>query len=246
MEKVSVTFLGSGDAFGSGGRYQTCILVEGPKINCLIDCGASSLIAMKKYGVSPAAINTILVTHLHGDHFAGIPFFILDAQFSRRTAPLTIAGPPGTEDRLRSTMEVLFSKSSETGQKYPMNFVELKPSMRSRVGSLRVISENAVHPSGSPSYALRVECAGRIIAYSGDTEWTDDLLKIADGADIFICESFSLDKQIRYHIDYKSLIKKRPALSCKRMILTHLGEEILRHLSDIQIECAEDGMKIDL
>jgi ribonuclease BN (tRNA processing enzyme) len=157
---------------------------------------------MRKQGISPAAIDTVLVTHLHSDHFAGIPFLILDAQFSNRTAPLTIAGPPGIEARVRAAMEVLFPKSSETVQEYPISYIELMTSVSSPLGSLRVVTENVVHPSGAPSYALRVECAGRMISYSGDTEWTDVLLKFADGADIFICESFYFDKKIRYHIDY--------------------------------------------
>jgi len=92
---MKLTFLGSGDAFGSGGRFNTCMLVETATTRFLIDCGASSLIAMKRTGITPNSIETILVSHLHGDHFGGLPFFILDPQFfSKRTVPLTDAGPP--------------------------------------------------------------------------------------------------------------------------------------------------------
>ena len=112
MAEVRVQFLGSGDAFGGGGRFQTCILVQAGQTAFLMDCGASSLVAMKRFGVDPAGINLILVTHLHGDHFGGIPFFVLDAQFSRRSRPLVIAGPPGIEARTRQAMEVLFPGSA--------------------------------------------------------------------------------------------------------------------------------------
>ncbi|MGD8765925.1 MAG: MBL fold metallo-hydrolase, partial [Desulfobacteraceae bacterium] len=99
MTQVSVRFLGSGDAFGSGGRLQTCIYVKSEAAKFLIDCGASSLISMKQYGVSLLDVETILISHLHGDHFAGIPFFILDSQLiSHRIDPLIIAGPPGLEE----------------------------------------------------------------------------------------------------------------------------------------------------
>src|SRR5262245_11922190 len=100
---MRLTFLGSGDAFVSGGRFNTWMLVEPTVTRFLIACGASSLIAMKRLGVAPNDIDTILVSHLHGDHFGGLPFLILDAQFfSKRSTPLTVAGPPGLRERLAS------------------------------------------------------------------------------------------------------------------------------------------------
>src|SRR3972149_2362111 len=112
MSQVEILFLGSGDAFGSGGRFQTCFHVRAEATQFLIDCGASSLIAMKRFGVDPSSLDIILLSHLHGDHFGGLPFLILDAQFSRRTRPLVIAGPPGVEARVRDAMEVLFPGST--------------------------------------------------------------------------------------------------------------------------------------
>src|SRR5687768_15151716 len=125
MGDVSVRFLGSGDAFGSGGRFQTCILLTSGDGAMLIDCGASSLIAMKRFGVDPNSVDAVLLTHLHGDHFGGLPFLILDGQFSRRARPLTIAGPPGVEMRVREAMEVLFPGSSRTEQRFDVRFLEL-------------------------------------------------------------------------------------------------------------------------
>lgn len=246
MADVSVTFLGSGDAFGSGGRFQTCILVECPTMRFLLDCGASSLVAMKKQGISPATIGVIFVTHLHGDHFAGIPFFILEAQFSKREAPLVIAGPPGIQARIRDTMEVLFPRSSETLQRFPRSFVELLPSTPSQIGSLRVTPELVVHFCGALPYALRVECEGRTIAYSGDTEWTDALVKVAAGADLFICEAYFFDKKVRFHLDYQSLRERKAGLGYKRLILTHMSDDMLKRLPEVKAEWAEDGKTITL
>ncbi len=97
-----VRFLGSGDIVGSGGRFQACISVQTAASHILLDCGTSSLIAMRRLELDPGTVDTIVLTHLHGDHFGGIPFFVLDAQFSRRNRPLTVAGPPGTEARVRA------------------------------------------------------------------------------------------------------------------------------------------------
>src|SRR5260370_40306479 len=109
---LSVQFIGSGDAFGSGGRFQTCLRLAHQAGSLLIDCGASSLIALKRLGVAPDSIDAILLTHLHGAHFGGVPFFVLEAQFSRRKKPLVIAGPPGVRGRVLQAMEILFPGSS--------------------------------------------------------------------------------------------------------------------------------------
>ena len=123
---MRVRFLGSGDAFGSGGRFNTCFLVEGGAGGFLIDCGASSLIAMRKFGVDPNRIRTVFVSHLHGDHFGGLPFLLLDAQFySRRTAPLTLVGPPGLRERLTGAMELFFPGSSSVARKFATELREI-------------------------------------------------------------------------------------------------------------------------
>ncbi|HYY54205.1 MAG TPA: MBL fold metallo-hydrolase, partial [Candidatus Dormibacteraeota bacterium] len=98
---ATVTFLGSGDAVSSGGRFQACILVATPERRVLLDCGASSLVAMKRAAIDPAMLDAIFVSHLHGDHFAGIPFLVLDGQLAHRTRPLVVAGPTEVERRVR-------------------------------------------------------------------------------------------------------------------------------------------------
>src|SRR5207249_5883380 len=119
--------IGCGDAFGAGGRATTCFHVRGEHSNFLIDCGASSLPAMKRLGVTRDAIDLVLITHFHGDHFGGLPFLLLDAQFSRRSRPLVIAGPEGIEMRLTQLMEALFENSSRTRQPFDLSVVAHRP-----------------------------------------------------------------------------------------------------------------------
>lgn len=244
---MRVRFLGSGDAFGSGGRFQACIHVTADEATFLIDCGASTLIAMRRYGVAPTDVQSIFISHFHGDHFGGLPFFLLDAQFvSKRTSPLTIAGPPGIEARTRELMEILFPGSSQTKQVFPVEFVELEEGRENPVGRVAVTPYRVAHGSGFIPYALRVRCGGKVIAYSGDTEWTEALVQVADGTDLFICESYFFEKRVKSHLDYRTLMENRPRLGCKRLILTHLSADVLARLDELEVEYAEDGKLIEI
>jgi ribonuclease BN (tRNA processing enzyme) len=247
MSDVSVRFLGSGDAFGSGGRLQTCLYVDSGETRCLLDCGASALIGMRRWALSPLLVDAILVTHLHGDHFGGIPFFLLDAQLvSKRARPLRIAGPTGVERRVRDAQEVLFPGSSLVEPHFPIDWVELEDGVPTEVGPLTVTPHRVVHESGAPPYALRIACNGRVVAYSGDTEWTDALLRVAQGADLFVCEAYYFEKKIRFHLDYRTLREHLPRLGCKRLVLTHMSEDMLARLPGLDLEAAEDGKRIVL
>lgn len=245
MNTLRVQFLGSGDAFGSGGRLQASILLTGMGESLLLDCGASVLIGMKRAGVDPSGIGCVLVSHLHGDHFGGIPFFILDAQFAKRERPLLVAGPPGIRERVEATMELLFPGSSQVKRRFEVKFLELVEREAAVVGSASVTAYRVDHASGAPAYALRVELAGKAIAYSGDTEWTDSLVDAARGAHLFICEAYFFDKKITFHLDYQTLVTNRQRLDCGRVVLTHMSKDMLDRV-DVELERAEDGLLIEL
>jgi ribonuclease BN (tRNA processing enzyme) len=246
VSELRVRFLGSGDAFGSGGRMQTCILLEHDGHRALVDCGASSLIAMKRAGVDPNGIEHVLVSHLHGDHFGGIPFLVLDGQFSRRTRPLVVAGPPGTAERLPAAMEVLFPGSSRAQRRFETRFVELPEGVATELGPLRVTPYEVVHACGAPPYALRVEVGGRVVVYSGDTEWTDRLVVASAGADLFVCEAYFYDRAVPFHLDCATLARRRRELDCKRIVVTHMSAELLARRDEVGFETADDGLEIRL
>lgn len=242
---MELRFLGSGDAFGSGGRFHTCFHVRDQKGAFLIDCGASSLVAIKKFGIDPNAIRAILVTHLHGDHFGGLPFFLLDGDLmSRREAPLVVAGPPGLGLRLEAAMEVFFPGSSKTRRRFPLEIRELEAERGEEVCGIAVTPYRVAHPSGAPSFALRLTVDGKTLSYSGDTEWVEGLAKAAKGADLFIAESYFFAKRVKYHLDFATLRSRLPELGAKRVILTHMSPEMLLHAAETGCESAQDGLTI--
>jgi ribonuclease BN (tRNA processing enzyme) len=244
---MKVQFLGSGDAFGSGGRFNTCFFVQDLMGAFLVDCGASSMIAIRKFGVDPNSIRAVLITHLHGDHFGGLPFLILDAQLvSRRTAPLTIAGPPGLRDRLVAAMENFFPGSTKIERRFELAVRELEPHMAQNVEGIDVTPYIVKHPSGAPPFALRLTVDGKVLCYSGDTEWVDGLREAAEGADLLIAEAYFFDKKIKFHLDFSTLASRLSELGAKRVILTHMSAEMLTRVGHAGAEIAEDGLIISL
>jgi ribonuclease BN (tRNA processing enzyme) len=244
---MQLRFVGCGDAFGSGGRSNTCFHVAGRQVNFLIDCGASSLPALKRDGIVRNDIDLILVTHFHGDHFAGLPFFLLDAQFSRRTRPLVIAGPAGIETRLAQVMEALFEHSSKTKQKFELSVVALRPEQTQQFGQVAVTPYPVVHgESGGPFLGLRVEAEGRVIACTADTEWTQTLVPLGRGADLLIAEAYTYDKVVKNHLSLTTLEAHLAEIRPKRLILTHMSDDMLARLGDLPYEAAHDGMVVEL
>lgn len=244
---MRVTFLGSGDAFGSGGRFNTCFLVEGTAGTALIDCGATSLVALRRAAIEPNDIRTIFISHLHGDHFGGLPVFLLDARMvSRRRAPLTVTGPPGLASRLTEAMEALFRRSSQSQLDFELDVRELEAERDYAIGGFAVRCFEVVHFSGAPSYALRLEADGKILTYSGDTEWTGTLVPAAQGADLFICECYQYDKRVKFHLDYMTIAARREELAARRIVLTHMSQAMLDRLDEIELEAAEDGLAIEI
>jgi ribonuclease BN (tRNA processing enzyme) len=241
QSQVRLRFVGSGDAFGNGGRFQTCFWLGGAGDDVLIDCGATTLTALKDAGIEPNDIAVVVISHLHGDHFGGLPFLVLDGQFRRRQQPLKIAGPPGTRQRVEAAMDLLFPGSLAAKRLFDIEFTELDPRVATRVGPA-VITTVPVEVPGTPACALRIEYGGRVVAYTGDTAWTDDLIDLAAGADLFVAEAYFFDRQVPFHLDYATLRANRDRLNCKRTILTHMGPDMLARQAESEFECAHDGM----
>jgi ribonuclease BN (tRNA processing enzyme) len=249
-----VTFAGCGDAFGSGGRFQACIHLR-PETSAapealaapetlaapvLLDCGATSLTALRRSRLDPGEIGAVFVSHLHGDHFGGLPFLILDGQFSRREAPLLIAGPKGTKQRLTTAMECLFPGSTRVRRRFEVRVVELSPGGTKDVAGFTIQAWNASHPSGAPALILRLAAGGTVIAYTGDTAWTPAITAASHDADLLIAEAYYWDKPVPHHLRYADLAAHE--ITARRVVLTHMSADMLDRRT--AYETARDGLVI--
>ena len=245
--KVSVRFVGSGDSFGSGGRFQTCILVDGDGTRFAIDFGTSSLIALNQQGIEHNSIDAILLTHLHGDHCGGVPFMLMDAMLgARRSRPLTIAGPHDTRARMAVIAEALFPGSEVMVPKFPLDYVEMEVGHTNAVRNLRVTPYAAKHTRQTNPTFLRVEVGDKVIAYTGDGEWTDEMAEMGRGADLVVAECYYYEKPIKWHLNYPALVEHVRDFGAKRVILTHMSREMLLHAKDVPEESAHDGMVVEV
>ena len=243
---LTIRFLGAGDAFGSGGRFQTCFLGETEDTRFLIDCGATSLVAIKRAGIDPCAIETIFLTHLHGDHFGGLPFFLLDARFSKRKAPIAIVGPRSSEARIMAVLELFYPGATSVPLGFPVTFHALNDNQPLTVNGITVTGHLVEHPSGAHAFAIQIEAGGKKIGYSGDTSWCGGIVRAAAGCDLFIAEAYGWGRSRRHHLDHATLAANAGELTARRILVTQMDDGVLAHLSDSPFEAADDGRVVNV
>lgn len=233
--------IGSGDAFGSGGRFNTSYYIRENSSGILLDCGGSTLIGLKRESLSADDVDVILISHLHGDHFGGLAFILCEIlALRKRGKTLTIVGPEGTESRTLQSLEC-FYPGVESTHDAPIRFVHYRTGETLQLGDLRLTAYRALHSPETNPHALRIETGNHVVAYSGDTAWTDELIKASEGADLFICEASGYQNPLKNHLTVKKISDEHNRLRAKRIVLTHAGEEVLRHLDDIALPVARDG-----
>jgi ribonuclease BN (tRNA processing enzyme) len=247
---MKLTVVGCGDAFGSGGRLQTCYHVETAGTRFLIDCGATALVGMSRSGLDPNAVGTIFITHLHGDHFAGLVWWLIHAQHvAKRTEPLVVVGPVGIDARFKAAAEALFPGSTGVPRRYDLSFREWTREKVLEAGLVRVTPFEVSHPSGAPPYALRFEAEGKVLSFTGDSEWTESLVPAGHAADLYIMECFQFDGAPRFHTSWQMIARNLDRIAAKRVMLTHMAEPMLarRHeVTDPRIVLAEDGLVLEV
>jgi ribonuclease BN (tRNA processing enzyme) len=242
MSAINVTTLGTGDAFASGGRGHSGILVKGLGSTLLIDPGPAVLAAIKRFKIEIAAIDVVLLTHLHGDHIAGVPFLLLDYQFaSLRTRPLIIAGPKPLATRLERLTTACYPELSCHKLRFHLNYQTMIARRPRRLRRTTVTALPMVHKKGASCFGYRIQLGNKVVAFTGDTAWCDSVIRLADGADLFLTECTDFHPTGGDHLDYLTLARNRAELRAKRIVLVHVGGELLRNRQRVRLPIARDG-----
>jgi ribonuclease BN (tRNA processing enzyme) len=247
VQPVRITFLGTGSAFSDGGRCHAAYLIQSSTGTLLLDCGPTVLASLKRLHLPTSWIDRILISHFHGDHFAGLPFLFLEYVYVEpRTKPLVIAGPPGGEESVRRIFETMYPDASSEPLPYPVEYIETLPNRKLLLGDVEIIPFSVPHQNHPISLGFELLVEGRKIVYTGDSGWTEDFVSRTQGADLFICECTFFETRLDTHIDYPRIAENLTRLNAKRIILTHLGEEVQSRRQEIDLELASDGLSIQI
>lgn len=240
---MNVTVLGCGDAFGSGGRYHTSFLLSSEGEHVLLDCGASTLIRLKQEGIILEDISTIILSHFHGDHYGGVPFFLISSLFeNERKRPLKIIGPVGVKERVENLLDAMYPGTVERLGPFAIEFYSYNDESLI-VGDKGILALPVRHSEPSIPYGVRLSWRDKVIAFSGDTSWCENLIQLSDHADLFICECNFLDQEAFGHLSYHELLEKKSQISCENIWLTHMNERVI-NASEVVFNKLDDGMKL--
>ncbi|MFX0112914.1 MAG: MBL fold metallo-hydrolase [Candidatus Hodarchaeota archaeon] len=241
---TKITFLGSGDAFSAGGRFYSSLLVNNDGKTFLIDVGPTTSLALRQIGISFEQIDYIFLTHSHGDHLGGLPFLFLEFQYRvNRKTPITIVGAPGISEYAENVVSTMYASLSKENRKFAVRYQSIN-GQPYHFAAGKVEGFFMTHELYSRGY--KFELGGKAIAVTGDTEWTNNIIALANNADLLIIECSFFDRNIPGHLSYKTLEEKLPLVNCKNVILYHLGQEVLDRQGELRFELANDLMEIQL
>ena len=225
----------------------SCYLLEHDAGAILLECGPSVLASMKRAGIATDLPDALLISHLHGDHFGGIPFLFLEyAYMNERSRPLVIAGPPTTAKRVEVLTAALYADVPGCRQlHFPLEYVEVHPGQRFELAGAQVEAFQVPHSAEPFCLGYRIVGGGGAVLFSGDSAWTDAFLRHSRDTDLFLCECCSIEPVSHLHTCYRDIVAHRDALGCERLVLTHLGADV-RSCDHVDTELAVDGMVLEV
>lgn len=219
---MELTFLGSSNAFAAEGRYWSSFLVDG---RYLFDAPPTTLPHLKRLQVPVTDLEVIFLTHFHADHFAGLPFLMLEHVYlTKRDRDLFIVGPPGVEKRMEEFADRCYENITRAAG-YRRLYIEADPGRAQQAGPLTFHALPMNHKAhGTRAMGYRVQIGDRSVAYTGDTMYCDEIIELAKDADVLVmdCTYTSGSGPEHMGLDDAKLVRQRLP-SHTTIVLTHLN-----------------------
>jgi ribonuclease BN (tRNA processing enzyme) len=253
---MKLTFLGSGSAMPTGGRFQTGLLVESGADRLLVDCGSGVLHHLARTEAGYEGADTLLLTHHHLDHVSDL-LVLMKARWLAGEESLTVAGPPGTRELVTGLLDV----HEYMQDRLDLTIREVEPAEGGfSLAGFDVRAMETRHSMQCFAYRFTPTGAdGPVFVFSGDSEAFTDLIEFADGAAVFVHDcSFPDGIDVSNHPTPstlgEALAEADPEVG--RLYLTHLyphtedtHESMLDSLGeyyDGDVRFASDGLTVDI
>ncbi|GAA1110208.1 MULTISPECIES: MBL fold metallo-hydrolase [Kitasatospora] len=249
---MKLTVVGCSGSFPSAESPCSSYLVEADGYRLVIDLGNGALGALQKY-TGLYDVDAVLLSHLHADHCIDLCAYWVARNYRLEGCPalLPVHGPHGTAERLARAYDM----PEEPGMKEVFDFRPLG-NRSFDLGPLRITSARVNHLD-TEAYGFRVEHGGASLAYSGDTGECAELVDLARGVDLFLCEAAYTDGKETYeaiHLNGREAGEHAAAADVGRLVLTHVppwtdAEQNRRDAAaafDGPVEVARPGAVYDL
>lgn len=215
---MRLTVLGCAGSFPGPEAACSAYLVEAEGFRLLVDFGAGSLSALQRYA-SLKSIDAILLSHLHCDHIMDATHYVVVRRYAPDGPyePVPVYAPAGAPERIATAYSLDEGPLDDV-----YTFYTLQPGSFP-IGPFHIVVDRVVHPV--ETYGVRIEHGGKVIAYSADTAVCDPLVRLAQGADLFLCEASYLDGDDNppgLHLTGREAGEMATKAGVGRLLLTHL------------------------
>ena len=242
---VRLTVIGSSPAWPNPGSAHSGYLLEADGSRVLLDCGPGVLGRLREHEAWPT-IHSIAITHFHLDHWGDLVPWVWGTFYLASNGPMprpALWVPPAGADFLTQLGERLgFPDMFER----TFHLSEYAPNEPFLIGQLAVTARRVPHYR-LETYAFRVQGNGHVLAYSGDSAPSDELVEAARDADLFVCEATllrgELDGEPRGHLSLDEALEAYEASGARRLLVTHRPRELP---TPEELELAYDGLEVEV
>ena len=216
---MKLTTVGCSGSFPGPDAPASAYLVEHEGFRMLLDLGSGALGALQRH-IDPLQVDAVVLSHLHADHFLDLCPYVVFRRYHPGGLPprIPVLGPTGTHDRVA----MAYDPSSFAGLRDVFDFSAVTPGERD-LGPFRLRFDRVNHPI--ETHAVRVECAGRTLVYSGDTGSSPSLVHLARGADLLLCEATFVDGPdlpTNLHLTGREAGEHATKAEVSRLMVTHI------------------------